>query len=145
MNINKVIICGNLTRDPQTKTLPSGKNVCEFGLAINRRYKGKDGELKEETTFVEVQAWDKTADLVGKYLLKGSEAYVEGRLSQETWEDKTTGQKRSKTRVVAENVQFGAKKDRGEASAEEAPSAPAPAPRRPAAPAQSEEDSEPPF
>lgn len=145
LSLNKVIVAGNLTRDPQTKFLAGDKAVCEFGMAINRRWKGSNGEAKEDTTFVEVQAWGRTAELVGQYLTKGSPAYVEGRLSQETWEDKKDGTKRSKTRIVADTVQFLGQKKEREAGEE---AAPAPAPRRPAAPAGGSTDGEsdpPPF
>lgn len=114
-NINRVLIAGTLTRDPQTRALSGDKCVANFGIAINRRYKGKDGELKEETTFVDVEAWGKTAELVGQYLTKGKQCFIEGALKLDNWEDKD-GQKRSKLKVVAENVQFLSPRERSEAS-----------------------------
>jgi len=115
LNLNTVIIAGHLTRDPQLKSLANDRTVAEFGLAINRRHKGADGEFKEESTFVEIEAWGRTAEVIGQYLTKGSPCYIEGRLKFESWQDKE-GQKRSKLKVVAEKVQFiGAnrKKDGG--------------------------------
>lgn len=107
LSLNKVIIAGNLTRDPELKNVgASNSALVSFGVAVNRRYKGSDGEKKEETTFVEVNAWAKSAEFVAQYFRKGMPIYIEGRLTQESWEDKTTGKKQSKTRVTAENVQF---------------------------------------
>lgn len=145
LNLNKVTFAGNLTRNPELKFLAGEKAVCEFGMASNRKWKDKDGTMKEEATFAEIVAWGRTAELVTQYLTKGSPAYVEGRLTQETWEDKETGKKRSKTRITAETVQFlGSKQER---SGEEQSAAPAPSPRRPAAPSGggSSEDEGPPF
>jgi len=144
-SINTVIVGGNLTRDPQIKLLAGDKVVCEFGIAVNRKFKGNDGQMKEEATFIEIVAWGKTAELCGQYLTKGSGAIVEGRLTQETWEDKKDGSKRSKTKVTADRVHFtGGKKERGSEAEPGSPEAPAPAPRRPAAPA-ADDDSSPPF
>ncbi len=104
LNLNKVMLAGNLTRDPEVRN--TGKSqVANFGLAINRKYKSGD-EKKEETTFVDVECWGTTAEMVGQYLTKGRGAYIEGRLKLDTWEDKDTKQKRSKLKVVAELVQF---------------------------------------
>ena len=104
LNLNRVMLAGNLTRDPQVRT--AGKSiVCDFGLAINRKYKQGD-EKKEETTFVDVECWGTTAELCGQYLVKGRGAYIEGRLKLDQWEDKESGQKRSKIKIVAEMVQF---------------------------------------
>ena len=111
-SFNKVILLGNITRDPELKYLPKGTAVCQFGLAVNRKWKDQAGELKEEVTFCELQAWGNTAENISKYFRKGSPIFIEGRLSQETWEDKATGQKRSKTRIVVETFQFiGGKRD----------------------------------
>jgi single-strand DNA-binding protein len=103
--INRVLIGGNLTRDPQVKFLSNEQAVANFALAINRRFKGNDGQMKEEVTFVEVEAWGRTAELVGQYLTKGRAAFVEGRLKLDQWDDKD-GQKRQKLKVVADSVQF---------------------------------------
>lgn len=104
-NYNRVIIAGNLTRDPELRSLANETAVVNFSLAVNRRYKGGDGEMVEETTFVECEGWGRTAELVGQYLTKGSSALVEGRLKLDRWEDKD-GNKRSQLRVVADSVQF---------------------------------------
>jgi single-strand DNA-binding protein len=106
-SLNKVILIGNLTRDPDLRYTPRGAAVCDLSIAVNRKWKDEQtGESKEEVTYVEIVVWGKQAENVGKYLVKGSSACFEGRLQMETWEDKTTGQKRSKIRVVAEGVQF---------------------------------------
>jgi single-strand DNA-binding protein len=115
LNINTVMIAGNLTHDPQVKTLAADRTVVQFGLAINRRYKGHDGEMKEDTTFVDIEAWGRTAELVGQYLGKGSPCYIEGRLKLDSWQDKD-GTKRSRMRVVAERVHFVGSKKTGDAS-----------------------------
>lgn len=105
LNFNSVIIAGNLTRDPQVRFLSNEKVVVDFGIAINRKFKS-GGESREETTFVDVEAWGRTAELVGQYLTKGRGCLVQGRLKLDSWEDKETGQKRSKLKVVADSVQF---------------------------------------
>lgn len=119
LNLNRVMVAGNLTRDPETKFLANENCVASFGLAINRKYKS-GSETKEEVTFLDIEAWGKLAELVGKYLTKGRGAYIEGRLKLETWEDKQSGQKRSKIKIVADSVQFLGGKDDG-AKAEDAP------------------------
>jgi single-strand DNA-binding protein len=105
LNLNTVMLAGHLTRDPQLRSLPQDKTVVSFSLAINRRFKGADGEIKEDSTFVDCEAWGRTAELVGQYLQKGSGCYVEGRLKLDAWEDKE-GAKRSRLKVVADSVQF---------------------------------------
>jgi single-strand DNA-binding protein len=102
---NRVMLAGNLTRDPQVKFLANESAVAEFGLAINRRYRGQHGEQKEETTFVDVECWGRTAELVGQYLTKGRNCFIEGSLKLNQWEDRD-GNKRSKLKVIASNVQF---------------------------------------
>ena len=104
-NLNKVMLIGNLTRNPELKHTPSGLAVCEIGLAVNRRYRTKEGEDREETTFVDCEAWGKQAEVLNQYMTKGKPLFVEGRLKLDTWEDKDGG-KRSKMRVVIENFQF---------------------------------------
>lgn len=106
MNLNRVLLAGNLTRDPQIRFLANEKAVGEFGLAVNRRFKDANGEAKEEVTFVDIEVWGRTAELVGQYLTKGKGCFIEGRLKLDSWDDKETGQKRSKLRVVADQVQF---------------------------------------
>lgn len=105
-NFNKVILAGNLTRDPELRYTPKGTAVAKIGLAINRSWKTETGEQKEEVTFVDVDAFGKTAETIGQYFKKGRPILIEGRLRYETWEDKQTNQKRSKLGVVMENFQF---------------------------------------
>jgi len=114
MNINKVMVCGNLTRDPEAKAVGNG-TVTKFSIAVNRQYKGGDGEIKKEVEFVNIEVWGKVAENVARYLKKGSEAYAEGRLKTDQYEK--DGQKRSFTKVVADIVQFGStpKADAGQA------------------------------
>ncbi len=104
-SVNKVILIGNLTRDPEVKYTPKGMAVAEVGLAVNRNYT-VDGDKREEVTFVDCELWGKTAELAGQYLSKGRPVYFEGRLKLDTWDDKTSGAKRSKMRVVVETMQF---------------------------------------
>ncbi len=103
---NKVILIGNLTRAPELRVTPKGTPICQFGIAINRKFKAESGELKEEVTFVDLEAWGKTAELIAKYLVKGAPVQVDGRLKLDQWEDKNTKEKRSKLKVVVENVVF---------------------------------------
>lgn len=118
-NFNQVQIMGNLTRDPELRYTPSGAAVCEFTVAVNRRWKSQGGEAREEVTFVDVTAWGRTAEIVSEYMKKGRGIFVAGRLTQDRWEDKNTGQKRSKLKVTAENVQFlGGGKGNGRPAAE---------------------------
>lgn len=113
VSINSVTVGGNLTRDPELKFLPSGVAVCNFNVAVNEKYTDAQGQKKESVCFVEVVAWKKTAELAAEYLKKGSPVVVEGKLSQDTWEDKETGKKRSKTKVTASKVHFvGSKGDK---------------------------------
>ena len=105
-NFNKVILAGNLTRDPELRYTPKGTAIARIGLAINRKWKSETGEMKEEVTFVDVDAFGKTAETIGQYLKKGRPILIEGRLRYDTWEDKQTKQKRSKLGVVLENFQF---------------------------------------
>jgi single-strand DNA-binding protein len=104
--LNKVFLIGNLTRDPELRTTPKGTAICQFGIAVNRQFKDDSGATRDETTFVDIEAWGKQGELVAKYLNRGSLAMVEGRLKLDQWEDKQSGQKRSKLKVVLDNVQF---------------------------------------
>lgn len=116
---SKVIIMGNLCRDPELKYLDSGTAVCNFSVAVNRTWK-KDGEKKEEVSFIDVTAWARTAEVIAEYFAKGDPIMVEGHLKQESWDDRETGVKRSKLKVIAEAFQFiGGKRDREEAPAAE--------------------------
>lgn len=114
-SFNKVILLGNLTRDPQVKYTPSGAAVAEIGLAVNRYWFDKQtNSRREETTFVDVTLWGRDAEVAGEYLAKGRPVLIEGRLQLDTWDDKTTGQKRSKLRVVGERMQMlGSRGDGG--------------------------------
>jgi single-strand DNA-binding protein len=105
-NLNRVMLMGNCTRDPEIKYTPKGTAVAELGLAVNRIYSTEQGERREETTFVDVELWGRQAEIAGEYLKKGRPVYIEGRLKLDTWDDKQTGQKRSKMRVVCENLQL---------------------------------------
>jgi len=111
---NKVMLLGNLTRDPEVKYTPKGSAVADIGLAVNRTYTTDGGEKREETTFVDVTMWGRQAEIAGEYLKKGRPLFVEGRLQLDTWDDKQTGQKRSKLRVVCENFQMLGSRDGGE-------------------------------
>jgi single-strand DNA-binding protein len=105
-NLNKVMLIGNLTRDPELRHTPSGKTVSEIGLAINRTWTNDQGQKQEDTTFVDVTLWGRQAEVVQQYVTKGSPIYIEGRLQLDSWDDKETGKKRSKLRIIAENFQF---------------------------------------
>src|SRR5258708_10655118 len=106
-SFNKVILLGNLTRDPQVKYTPSGAAVAEIGLAVNRYWFDKEtNSRREETTFVDVTLWGREAEVAGEYLAKGRPVLIEGRLQLDTWDDKTTGQKRSRLHVVGERMQM---------------------------------------
>jgi single-strand DNA-binding protein len=105
-NLNRVLLIGNLTRDPEVRYTPKGTAVADIGIAVNRVYSGEDGEKKEEVTFVDVTLWGRQAEVAQEYLKKGRQVFVEGRLQLDTWDDKQTGQKRSRLRVVADNMQM---------------------------------------
>ena len=104
--LNKVFLMGNLTFDPELRRTPSGMAVTDLRMASSRTYLGRDGERKEETLFIDVTVWDRQAETCCQYLKKGSGIHVEGSLKMDTWDDKTTGEKRSKIKVHADRVQF---------------------------------------
>jgi len=104
-NINTVILAGRLTRDPELRYTPAGTAVCRLGLAATRYFKGRDGEKKEETLFVDVTVWEKTAEYCGQRLKQGRPVVVEGQLRSNSWEDKATGQKRSKIEIYGVRIQ----------------------------------------
>ncbi len=155
-NLNKVMLIGNLTRDPELRVTPKGTAICTFSLAVNRKFKDESGGEREEVTYIDIEAWGKSGENISKYCTKGRPLFVEGRLRLDQWEDKTTKEKRSRMKVVCENFQFlgtgradgaapGAPSEGGSSSS--APSSEnryaAPAPRgpsaaKPAAPAQQE-------
>jgi single-strand DNA-binding protein len=144
-NLNRVLLIGNLTRDPELRVTPKGTAICQFGLAISRSFKDESGQVREEATFVDVEAWGKQGETIAKFCTKGRPLFVEGRLRFDQWEDKTTQQKRNKLKVVLENFQFlGSREggapaggagfpssDEGAEQPAERPAAPAPAPRAP--------------
>lgn len=114
-NLNKIMVIGNITRDIELKYIPSGAAVCQFSVAVNRTWNNKAGEKQEETTFLDVEAWEKQAEVIAQYCKKGSSIYVEGRLKSEQWDDKAMGQKRSKLKIHLEQFQFiGGKQEAGE-------------------------------
>ena len=105
--LNKVLLMGNLTRDPDLKQTPAGDTVAELGLAVSEQFRNRTtGEVRELVTFVDVTVWGKVAENCGQYLTKGRPVFVEGRLVMDSWDDKATGQKRSRLRVRADRVQF---------------------------------------
>ena len=112
-NLNKVMLIGNLTRDPEVKFTPKGTAIAEIGLAINRTWKNESGEKQEETTFVDVTLWGRQAEIAKEYLTKGRPVYIEGRLQLDSWDDKQTGQKRSKLKVTGEQMQLLGARDGG--------------------------------
>lgn len=112
-SFNKVLLMGNLVRDPQVKHLPSQTVVAEFGVAVNRKWKDQQGNPKEEVAFLDVSAFGRTAEVIAQHFTKGKPIFIEGRLKQDTWEDKQSGQKRSKITVVLENFQFVGGRDGG--------------------------------
>jgi single-strand DNA-binding protein len=105
-NYNSVTVLGNCTRDPELRFTPNRTPVCDIAIAINRIWTDDDGRKQTETTFVDVTFWSRLAEIASEYLHKGSSAFIQGRLQQETWTDKQTGQPRSKLKVVAENLQL---------------------------------------
>lgn len=104
-NLNKVQLMGNLTRDPELRFTPGNTAVCQIGLAINRKWQGKDQQQQEETTFIDCEAWGKAAENINQYLRKGRAVYIDGRLKLDQWQDKE-GNNRSKLKVVVESFQF---------------------------------------
>lgn len=134
-NLNKVFLIGNLTRDPELRYTPGGSAVTDLRLAINRVYTTKDGERREEATFIDVTVWDRQAENCCQYLKKGRPVHIEGSLRMESWDDKTTGEKRSKIKVLADQVQFLDSRRDDSGGASEGDSGPptareVPAPRR---------------
>lgn len=144
MNFNKCILAGNLTRDPELRYTPKGTAVVNVSLAINRKWKNEASDAKEEVTFVDLVAFGRTAEVIGQYQKKGHQAFYEGRLHLETWDDKTTDQKRQRLKVIIETCQLmGGNRAEGGGGSQAAPAArPAAAPSHDYAPG---EDEEPPF
>ncbi|HTE49208.1 MAG TPA: single-stranded DNA-binding protein [Candidatus Paceibacterota bacterium] len=109
MYLNKAILIGNLTRDPELRSLPSGVKVCSFSLATNRVWKDKNGARQESADYHNVVVFGRQAETVAQYMKKGSSILVEGRMQTRSWDDKTTGEKKYRTEVVADRTQFGPK------------------------------------
>ena len=133
-NFNKVILAGNLTRDPELRYTPKGTAVARITLAVNRTYGGGEGgEKKEDVSFVDVDVWGRQAEVISQYMKKGRPLLVEGRLKQDTWEDKNTKQKQSKLKVVLESFSFldSGNRGGGDGGAPSRPAASAPAPEAP--------------
>ncbi len=143
-NFNKVILAGNLTRDPDLRYTPKGTAIAKFGLAINRTWKTETGETKEEVTFVDVDAFGRQAEVVAQYMKKGRPFLVEGRLKLDTWEDKNTHQKQSKLKVVLEGFSFIDSKATAEMGSPSVPSQPRPSPQAAAPPSAGPEPDGPP-
>ena len=110
-SLNKVLLMGNLTRNPEIRYTPGGSAVCEFGMAMNRRFMQANGQEKDETCFVDITVWGKQAESSSRFLQKGSSVFVEGRLVYDQWTEKETGNKRSRLRIYAERVQFLDRRD----------------------------------
>jgi single-strand DNA-binding protein len=157
-SFNKVLLMGNLTRDPQMRYMPNQNPVTEFGLACNRKYKAATGEMKEDVTFVDCTAFGRTAEIINQYCSKGKPIFIEGRLRYETWEDKNGGGKRHKLTVVVESLQLlggrdgaappAGAEDGGEPSHDEPPRRSPPPPRpapRPASGPPPQQAQQPPF
>ena len=138
-NLNKVLLLGNVTRDPEVRYTPKGSAVCDLGVAVNRAYTTDSGEKREEVTFVDVTLWGRTAEVASEYLKKGRPVFVEGRLQMDTWDDKQTGQKRTRLRVVAENMQLLGGRPPGGADTGESRQTSAP-PKKSAAPEPDEDE-----
>ena len=121
---SKAIITGNLTRDPELRTTPNGASVCSFSVAVNRVYRDSNGEQKEDVSFIDCSAWGKLGEMISQYAKKGSGVLVSGRLDQRSWEDKTSGQTRSRVELVVEDFNFTGQAPTGGASSstESAPS-----------------------
>ena len=146
-NLNRVMLMGNLTRDPEIKYTPKGTAIANFGIAINRVFTPEGGEKREEVTFIDLEAWGRTAEVIGEYFKKGKPIFIDGRLKLDQWDDKTTGKKMSKLRVVVESFEFlgsreggagggagGGGEEGGSQSAAPRSSAPPPQRRAPSSP-----------
>jgi len=143
-SFNKVILLGNLTRDPEVRYTPKGSAVADLGIAVNRQYTLENGEKREEVTFVDVTFWGRTAEVAGEYLKKGRPVFIEGRLQLDTWDDKQSGQKRSRLKVIGETMQMlgsrGGAGDTGDEGDRPTRSAKPAAPPKPPGPSESDDD-----
>ena len=104
--LNKVMLIGNLGRDPEVRSTPSGQNVATFSIATNRRWRDRDGNRQEETEWHNIEVWGRQAEIAGQYLRRGSKVFVEGRIKTDSWDDRETGAKRYKTKIVCENFKM---------------------------------------
>ena len=125
-SFNKVILIGNLTRDPEVKTLPKGTAVCNISMAVNRRWKNEAGDDKEDVYFADCKAFGKQAETIGQWVKKGHPLMIEGRLTREEWDDKKTGEKKSATRIMIESFQFLKGREEGAAPVAKPAAAPKP-------------------
>ena len=139
-SFNKVILLGNLTRDPEVRYTPKGSAVCDLGIAVNRSYTLDSGEKREEVTYVDVTLWARLAEIAGEYLKKGRPVFIEGRLQLDTWDDKQSGQKRSKLRVIGETMQLLGGRPPGAGGGEGSESRKTAEPPKPAAGAEPDDD-----
>src|SRR3989454_6599562 len=148
-SFNKVILLGNLNRDPEVRYTPKGSAVWDLGIAVNLVYTTDSGERREEVTYVDVVLWSRLAEIAGEYLKKGRPIFIEGRLQLDTWDDKQSGQKRSKLRVIGETMQLlggrppgagGGTAEAGEGGRESRSSKPAPPPKTGAAAAPDDDE-----
>jgi single-strand DNA-binding protein len=132
-SLNKVMLIGNVTRDPEVKFTPKGSAVADLGLAVNRVYTNQAGEKTEEVTYIDVELWGRLAEIAGEYAKKGRSVFIEGRLRLDSWEDKQSGQKRNRLKVVGEVLQLlGSRPGGGSVGAEDEEEAPGAKPARPA-------------
>ena len=131
-SLNKVMLIGNVTRDPEVKFTPKGSAVADLGLAINRSYTNQAGEKVEEVTYVDVELWGRLAEIAGEYAKKGRPVFIEGRLRMDSWEDKQSGQKRTRLKVVGEGLQLLGSRSGGPSGADYEGETPAAKPSRPA-------------
>ena len=104
--VNKVMLIGNLGRDPEVRSTPSGQNVASFTLATSRKWKDKDGSRQEQTEWHNIVVWGRLAEVAGQYLVKGKQVFIEGRIQTRSWEDKQSGEKKYRTEIVADNFQM---------------------------------------
>src|SRR3989339_900199 len=126
MYLNKAIIVGNLTRDPELTAIPSGQKVCKFGVATNRVWKDKNGAKQESTNYHNIVVWGRQAETSAQYLKKGQQVTIEGRIETRSWDDKTSGEKKYRTEIIADRVQFGPKSSgAGAGTGNTSPKAPA--------------------
>ncbi len=116
MNVNKVMIVGRLTRDPEVRTTPNGQTVTNFSVATSTTWKDQNGQPQEKTEFHNVVAWGRRGEVIGQYVIKGQELYVEGRLETRSWDDQETGKKMYRTEIILENFEFGAKPNNSNAN-----------------------------